>query len=178
MTAKLFSVFLTSLLILGLFSAAGAKTRTYEDERGDYTLDLPSSSWRVVQLDGITHPRTEFVNGERSAVLLRIRKVYTHPSPSDLMARHESGESLFLKGYMIGKDRLFEGRLSGTKYSYEYVKGGIPMAGRIYYLQGDDSFIYRLQFTGPLNRMWELREQMDSIAESFRTENGPELLNE
>ena len=178
MTAKLFSIFLTLFLILGLFSAAGAKTRTYEDERGGYALDLPSSSWRVVQLDGITHPRTEFVNGERSAVLLRIRKVYTHTSPSDPMARHQSGESLFLKGYMIGKDQPFEGRLSGTKYSYEYVKGGIPMAGLIYYLQGDDSFIYRLQFTGPLNSMWELREQMDSIAGSFRTENGPELLNE
>ena len=84
------------------------------------------------------------------------------------MARHQSGESLFLKGYMIGKDRPFEGRLSGTKYLYEYVKGGTSMAGLIYYLQGDDSFIYRLQFTGPLNSMWELREQMDSIAGSFR----------
>ena len=114
MTAKLFSIFLTLFLILGLFSAAGAKTRTYEDERGGYALDLPSSSWRVVQLDVITRPRTEFVNGERSEVLLRIRKVYTRTSPSGLMARDQSGESLFLKGYMIGKDEPFEGRLSGT----------------------------------------------------------------
>ena len=170
MTAKLFSIFLTLFLILGLFSAAGAKTRTYEDERGGYLLELPSSSWRVVDRNGIAHPRTEFVNGKRSAVLLRIRKLYTHTSPSDLMARYQSGESLFLKGYMIGKDEPFEGRLSGTKYLYEYVKGGIPMAGLIYYLQGDDGFTYRLQFAGPRNEMWELREQMDFIAESFRTE--------
>jgi hypothetical protein len=170
MSSKIFSIFLTSFLILGLFSATSAKTRTYENERGDYALELPSASWSVVKLNGIAHPRTEFVNGKRRPVLLRIRKVYDATSPSDLVARHQSWDSLFLAGYMIGKDQTFEGRLSGTKYSYEYVKGGIPMAGLIYYLQGDDGFIYRLQFTGPQNRMWELREQMDSIAGSFRTE--------
>ena len=176
MTAKISSIFLTSFLILGLFSVAGAKTRTYEDERGGYVLELPSSSWRVVQLNGIAHPRTEFVNGKRSPVLLRIRKVYPPTSPSDLVARHQSWDSLFLKGYMIEKDQPFEGRLSGNKYLYEYVKGGIPMAGLIYYLQGDDGFIYRLQFTGPQNRMWQLREQMDFIAWSLRTKNGPDRL--
>ena len=176
MTAKLSSIFLTSFLILGLFSVAGAKTRTYEDERVGYVLDLPSSSWRVVQLNGIAHPRTEFVNDKRSAVLLRIRRVYPATSPSDLVARHRSWDSLFLQGYIIVKDHPFEGRLSGTKYAYEYVKGGIPMAGLIYYLQGDDGFIYTLQFTGPQNRMWQLREQMDFIARSFRIENGPDRL--
>jgi len=71
---------------------------------------------------------------------------------------------------MIGTDQPFEGRLTGTKYSYEYVKGGIPMAGLIYYLKADDGFIYSIQFTGPQNRMLELSEQMDFIARSFRTE--------
>ena len=174
MTAKISSIFLISFLILGLFSVAGAKTRTYEDERGGYVLNLPSSSWRVVQLNGIAHPRAEFVNGKRSAVLLRIRRVYPAVSPSDLVARHQSWDSLFLSGYIIVKDQPFEGRLSGTKYSYEYVKGGIPMAGLIYYLQGDNGFIYSLQFAGPQNRMWQLREQMDFIARSFQTEKGPD----
>ena len=169
MTAKLFSIFLTLFLILGLFSATSANTRTYEDERGAYVLELPSSSWRVVKLNGIARPRTEFVNGKRSPVLLRIRRVYSGASPSDIVARHQSWDSLFLSGYIIVKDEPFEGRLSGTQYSYEYVKGGIPMAGLVYYLQADDGFIYRLQFTGPQNRMWELREQMDYIAGSFRT---------
>ena len=177
MTAKIFSIFLTSFLILGVFSVVGAKTRTYEDERGGYVLDLPSSSWRVVDRNGIAHPRTEFVNGKQSPVFLRIRKVYPAASPSDLVARHQSWNSLFLRGYVIVKDQPFEGRLSGTKYAYEYVKGGIPMVGLIYYLQGDDGFIYRLQFTGPRNGMWELREQMDFIAESFRTETAPQFIN-
>jgi hypothetical protein len=115
MTEKLFSIFLTSLLILGLFSAASANTRTYEHERGDYNLELPSSSWRVVKLNGITHTRTEFVNGKRSAVYLRIRRVYPAPSPSDLVRRQQSWDSLFLSGYMIRKDQPFEGRLSGAK---------------------------------------------------------------
>ena len=170
MTSKLFIFFLSSFLVLGLFSATSANTRTYEDERGDYALELPSPKWRVVKLNGIAHSRTEFINGKQSAVLLRIRRVYPAASPLDLVARHQSWDSLFLSGFIIVNDRPFEGRLSGTQYSYEFVKGGIPMAGSIYYLQGDDGFIYRLQFTGPQNRMWELREQMDFIAGSFRTD--------
>ena len=153
MTAKIFSIFLASFLMLGLVSVTSGKTRTYENERGDYA-----------------HTRTEFVNGKRSPVLLRIRKVYPATSPSDLVQRQQSSDDLFLPGYMIVKDQPFEGRLSGAKYSYEYVKGGIAMAGRIYYLQATDGFIYRIQFSGPRNRMWELREQMEFIARSFRSQ--------
>ena len=170
MTAKIFNIFLISLLILGLFSVASAKTRTYQHERGDYVLELPSASWRVVELNTIAHSRTEFVNGNQSRVLLRIRRVYAAALPSHLVRGQQSWDSLFLSGYMMRKDQPFEGRLSGAKYSYEYVKGGIPMAGLIYYLEAEDGFIYRLQFTGPQHRMWELREQMDFIAGSFRTE--------
>ena len=176
MTSRIFSIFLTPFLILGLFSFVSAKTRTYKDERGNYLLELPSSSWRIVKVNGIAHPRTEFVNGKRSAVVLRIRRVYPVASPSDLVRNEQSRHSLFLAGYIIRKDQPFEGRVGGTQYSYEYVKGGIPMAGLIYYLQGDDGFIYSLQFTGPLNRMWELREQIDFIAQSFRTDRGPDRL--
>lgn len=169
MTLKLFSFLLSLFLILGLFSATSANTRTYEDERGNYALELPSPKWRVVKLNGIAHSRTEFINGKQNTVVLRIRRVYPAAWPSDLVHRQQSWDSLFLPGYMIRKDQFFEGRLSGAKYSYEYVKGGIPMAGLIYHLEGDDGFIYRLQFTGPQNRMWELREQMDFIAGSFHT---------
>ena len=176
MNSKIFSIFLTLILIVGLFSVASANTPTYEDERGNYALELPSSSWRVVHLNGIAHPRTEFINGKRSAVRLRIRRVYPAASPSDLVRRQQSADSLFLSGYMIGKEQPFEGRLSGTKYSYEYVKRGIAITGLSYNLQGDDGFIYRLQFTGPQNRMWELREQMELIAVSFRTEMSPTVL--
>ena len=42
MTAKLFSIFLTLFLILGVFSDTSANTRTYEDERGAYVFELPS----------------------------------------------------------------------------------------------------------------------------------------
>ena len=109
MTARISIIFLTSFLMLGLVSVASAKTRTYEHERGDYVLELPSSNWRVVHLNGIAHPRTEFVNGKRSAVRLRIRRVYPAASPSDLVVRHQTWDSLFLKGYIIGKDQPFEG---------------------------------------------------------------------
>lgn len=170
MTSKLFSVFLTSILLLGLFSATSARTRTYEDERGEYVLELPSPSWRIVRLNGIAHPRTEILNGKRSPVLLRIRKDLMDPAvfTSDMVRRQQRWDSLYLPGYMLRKNESFAGRLSGTKYSYEYVKDGMPVAGLIYYLQANNGFIYRIQFTGSQQRVWDLRDEIDFIARSFR----------
>ena len=50
--------FLTSFLVLGLFSATSAETRSYKDKRLHYGLELPSQSWRIVKRSGIA-PRTE-----------------------------------------------------------------------------------------------------------------------
>jgi hypothetical protein len=62
----------------------------------------------------------------------------------------------------------FKGQLSGTVFSYEYVSGGRPMFGNIYYLQIDKWTFYSLRFTASLNKLPILRDEMDFIARSFR----------
>jgi len=62
----------------------------------------------------------------------------------------------------------FKGALSGTKYSYEYVSAGKPMAAVIYYLQVAKRAIYRIEFSGPRKMLSDLANQTESIARSFR----------
>ena len=62
----------------------------------------------------------------------------------------------------------FNGQLKGTVFSYEYVNSGINMDGRIYYLQLDNRTVYALHFTVASDKLQSLRDQMDSIARSFR----------
>jgi len=75
MISKSIGIFLTSFLVLGLFSATSAETRVYKDKRLHYSLELPSRSWRIVKRSGIA-PRTEFVHGKNNTVVLRIRRMY------------------------------------------------------------------------------------------------------
>ncbi len=168
---RVFTILLTSILILVSFpSAASAQTRTYRSKSADYILELPSPNWRAVKLSGIAHSRTEFIYGVQNSVHLRIRKELVDPgvSPADLVRRQQKWDSVYLRGYVIGQDESFDGRLSGAKYSYEYVTGGQPMAGMIYYLQANSRIIYRVEFTGSRDNLWELGQQTDFIARSFR----------
>ena len=89
-------------------------------------------------------------------------------SPADLVQRQQKSDRVYLRGYIKGKDESFEGRLSGAKYPYEYIRAGKPMAGLIYYLQADSRTIYRLEFTGPPKKLGDLSSQTDFIARSFR----------
>lgn len=75
MISKSVGSFLTSFLILGLFSATSAETRIYKEKRLHYSLELPSRTWRIVKRSGIA-PRTEFVHGSKNPVVLRIRRMY------------------------------------------------------------------------------------------------------
>ena len=71
-------------------------------------------------------------------------------------------------GYVTGTVESFNGALSGTKYSYEYVSAGKPMATVIYYLQTTKRTIYRIEFTGSPKMLLDLADQTASIARSFR----------
>jgi hypothetical protein len=42
------------------------------------------------------------------------------------------------------------------------------MAGRTYYLQGDDRTIYALRFTGLRDKLGRIRNQTDQIARTFK----------
>jgi hypothetical protein len=165
---------LITLLALALAFAAPAAlaqdAQTYTNDKLDYALDLPNATWRAVPRADSMHEHVEFIYGDRSDGLLRVRKeiVDDGTSPSDLARRDQDNKLRFQNGYVEGKQDNFPGRLKGIAASYEFTGGGKPMVGVIYYLQADPRTIYVLHFTGAKDTLLRLRSQTDAIARSFR----------
>ena len=166
-------VVLMLLLIIPLSINAAAQTQTFTREGVEYVLDLPSPSWRAVSRVDV-HEHLEFVNGEDySNGYLRLRKRLVTPDTTskDLFSEAEKWELQKLPGYVVcsgGKGTDFSGQLKGTLFSYEFVSQGRNMDGRIYFLRLDNRTFYVLYFTVASEKLPSLRDQMDSIARSFR----------
>jgi len=166
-------ILLAVLLIVPLSTNADAQTQTFTREDVEYVLDLPSPSWRAVSRVDV-HEHLEFVNGdEHSNGYLRLRKKLVSPDATseDLFREAEKWELQKLPGYVVcsgGKGTAFSGQLKGTVFSYEFVNQGRNMDGRIYYLRLDSRTFYTLYFTVASEKLPSLRDQMDSIARSFR----------
>lgn len=166
-------IFTLLLIITPLSINADAQTHTFTREGVEYVLDLPSPSWRVVSRVDV-HEHLEFVNGEDySAGYLRLRKKLVKPDTTseELFSEAEKWELQKLPGYVVcsgGKGTVFSGQLKGTVFSYEFVNQGRNMDGRIYYLRLDSRTFYTLHFTVASEKLPSLRDQMDSIARSFR----------
>jgi len=159
--------------ILTLVAAACSMAigqRTYTNDSLDYVLELPSEQWRVISETDAAHEHAEFVNGDRLEGHLQVRKevVDAGAAPSDIGQRDMDQKLRFLPGFVEGKEEKFSGRLNGVTISYEFVKTGKPMMGRIYYLQSDNRTIYALRFTGLRDKLTRIRNQTDLIARSFR----------
>jgi hypothetical protein len=166
------SIFLIFAFALSLVSAlALAQSQTFTSENVDYTLELPSPTWRVVQEADSVHQHTEFIYGDRNDGYLKIRKemVDEGTTAADLARRDQEQKLRFMPGYVDGKQERFAGHLSGVTISYEFTSGGKPMAGRTYYLQADSRTIYALRFTGLRDKLTRIRNQTDLIARSFQT---------
>jgi hypothetical protein len=157
------------LLITGTCSLAAAQ-ESYTNEQIDYTIELPSSMWRVISEPDAAHEHAEFVNGDRLDGHLQIRKevVDAGTTPSDLARRDMDQKLRFLPGFVEGKEESFKGRLNGVTASYEFVKTAKPMMGRIYYLQADNRTVYALRFTGLRDKLARIRNQTDLMARSFK----------
>ena len=142
----------------------------YINERLEYTLELPHAKWRALTRPDSAHNHTEFIYGDRSDGLLRIRKevVDAGTTPADLSRRDHDLKLRFQPGYVEGKEERFTGRINGVTSSYEYTGGGKAMLGRIYYLQADNRTVYVLHFTGARNILSLLRNQTDLMARSFQ----------
>lgn len=155
--------------ILALVAAAPAQ-EVYTNEQVEYSLELPSPTWRVVTRPDSIHQHAEFVYGDRSDGLLRIRKevVDAGATPSDVARRDHDLKLRFKPGYVEGKEESFTGRFKGVTSSYEYTGGGKPMVGRIYYLQADNRTIYVLHFEGARDKLLRIRNQTDQMARSFQ----------
>ncbi len=166
------SIFLIFAFTLSFVSAlALAQSQTFTSENVDYTLELPSPTWRIVQEADSVHQHTEFIYGDRNDGYLKIRKemVDEGTTAADLARRDQEQKLRFMPGYVDGKQERFAGRLSGMTISYEFTSGGKPMAGRTYYLQADNRTIYALRFTGMRDKLSRIRNQTDLISRSFQT---------
>lgn len=157
------------LLLTGIFSLVAAQ-ESYTSDQIDYTIELPSTQWRVISEPDAAHERAEFVYGDRLDGYLQVRRevVDAGTTPSDLARRDMDQKLRFLPGFVEGKEESFKGRLNGVTVSYEFVKTAKPMMGRIYYVQADNRTIYALRFTGLRDKLARIRNQTDLIARSFK----------
>jgi hypothetical protein len=152
---------------------ASAQPQTFTRDSLDYALELPTPLWQAVPVVDV-HDHFEFINGDDySNGYLRLRKkvVGAGAVPEDIFLEDEKWELQRLPGYVAcsnGTRTDFTGHLRGALFSYEYVHGGSAMDGRIYYLQVDNRTFYVLHFTVATKKLQDVREQMDSIALSFR----------
>jgi len=161
-----------SFLIVSALTALG-QSQSFSKKGVDFVLDFPSSSWQAVQRIDV-HEHVEFINGADSRNgYLRLRKKLVAPgvNPATLFAEDEKWDLSRLSGYVVcsgGKGTEFSGNRKGTWYSYEFVKDGTNMDGRLYYLQSDNHTFYVLQFTVASEKLAQLSPEMDFIARSFR----------
>lgn len=165
-----YSAILLTLILIALSLPSAMAQETYTNDRINYVLELPSRTWKVISEPDAAHEHAEFVNGDRLEGYLQIRKevVDAGVEPSELARRDRDQRLRFFPGFVEGKEERFAGRLNGVTMSYEFIRTGKPMLGRIYYLQADDRTIYALRFTGLRDRLTRIRNQTDLIARSFR----------
>lgn len=161
------SIFITALLA----SPASGRARTFMDGGVDYVIEFPSAKWRAHKPSGIIPARTrmEFTYADANSIRLLVRRktVDSSMSPADMVRRRQIRDQ-HVPGYVLVKEENIAGRLSGAKFSYEYSQGGERMLALIYYLEADNRTIYSLNFTGTADELLSLRDQIDSIARSFR----------
>ena len=157
-------------IVLSLICTAGQAQEAFTNDKLEYVLEFPSAGWRMITEPDAAHEHIEFVYGDRLDGHLQIRKevVDAGTSVSDVARRDLDQKLRFLPGFVEGKEEKFPGRLNGVTVSYEYVKTGKPMLGRIYYLQADNRTIYALRFTGLRDKLARIRNQTDFIARNFR----------
>ena len=167
------NILLCLSFLITLTLTATAQTQSFSREGVEFRLDFPSSSWRAVTRVDV-HEHVEFINGtDTRNGYLRWRRNVVAPNANaaTLFAEEEKWDLSRLPGYVVcsgGKGTEFSGHLKGTWYSYQFVKDGTNMDGRIYYLQADNHTVYVLHFTVASEKLDGLRSEMDSIARSFR----------
>ncbi|MGH9899618.1 MAG: hypothetical protein ACRD63_05145 [Pyrinomonadaceae bacterium] len=164
-------LFLTIVLVIPLSAQqAGNGTQQFVDRNADYTLDLPSPTWRVLSRPDGVRRGAEFIYTDRLDGYLRVKKesIEAGSTLSDVVTRNKE-QYRFKSGFIDGKQDNFAGRLSGVVATYEYTDAGKPMLGLVYYLKADDQTAYILHFTGLRDKLKGIRSQTDSIARSLKT---------
>jgi hypothetical protein len=154
---------------LALAALASAQ-EVYTSAEFGFELELPNQTWRALPRDEGSHRHAEFIYGDRSDGLLRVRKEIVSESDQlhELADRDRDNKLRFLPGLVPGRREEFPGRLNGISVPYEYTQAGKPWVARLYYLRADPRTVYVLHFTGRRETLLRLRSQTDAIARSFR----------
>ena len=156
--------------LIALSCSLATAQETFTNENIPYSIELPSGTWRAISEPDAAHEHLEFVNGDRLDGFLQIRKeiVDSGMTAADVAQRDRNQKFRFFPGFLEIKEEKFSGRLNGVVATYEYVKTGKTMLGRVYYLQADSRTIYALRFTGLRDKLARIRNQTDLIARSFK----------
>lgn len=158
--------------VFGLFFAAAAlaQSQTFSDVNVEYTFDVPEQAWKMTVKPSAGNPNVEYVYGERTDGHLEFRKITVRADEmmSDIIRREQETKLQFLPGFVAGKEENFAGNYRGRVYNYEYVSRGRNMTGRFYFLKFDDTTIYIVRFTGMRDSLRLIRNQLDSIARTFK----------
>jgi hypothetical protein len=171
MITKFLSRLTFVLVLICLMGAASfAQSQKFSDPNSPYTFELPDPIWKAVVKPTAANPNVEYVYGDRLDGHLEIRKLSIKEGEtiSDLILREQEQKLQFIPGYVAGKEEVFVGSYRGRAFNYEFVKAGKPMAGRFYYLKTDESTVYVLRFTGYRDKLRTIRNQIDSIARTFK----------
>jgi hypothetical protein len=162
--------YLFAFVLLFVSVSVSAQTESFSRAGLDYTLELPSSAWRLVSPPDNNNQPIEFIYGDRSDGYLRVRKeiVENGVALAEMARRDQDLKLSFLPGFVAGKQEPFTGRYSGQTLSYEYTNGGKLMSGRIYYVQVDGRTVYTLHFTGLRDKLQRIRNQTDFIARGLK----------
>lgn len=165
-----FPLVFSALLSLFLVFAAAAQTSTFEDKNVEYTFDLPDSLWKMTVKPTATSPNVEYVFGDRLDGHLEIRKLSVKADDlmTDVIVREQEQRLQFRPGFVAGKEENFAGNYRGNVFNFEFTQSGKPMSGRYYFLRADPTTVYVLRFTGLRNQLMSIRNQIDSIARTFK----------
>jgi len=165
-----FSLVFFAILSVIFTASTFAQTSTFNDKNVEYTFDLPERIWKMTVKPTAATPTVEFVFGDRLDGHLEIRKmsVKSNEMLSDVITREQEQKFQFKPGYIAGKEENFSGNLKGKVFNWEYVQSGKNMSGRFYYLKADATTIYVLRFTGLRDKLRTIRNQVDSIARTFK----------
>lgn len=169
MKRYIFSSVVSVVLGLTLAFTAFAQGSTFSDKNVEYTFDLPESAWKMTVKPSATMS-VEYVYGDRMDGHLEIRKmnVTVEETLSDIILRDQEQKLQFKPGFVAGKEENFAGNFRGRVSNYEFVQSGKNMSGRFYYLRADDTTVYVLRFTGLRDQLRLIRNQIDSIARTFK----------
>jgi hypothetical protein len=156
---------IAALFALGL--TAGARAQ----EERSYDFTLPTGWEQTSFVDGAQIKRVEYIyGGDRSRALLKVKRHRVARGDTTATVIDREVQNLrFLPGYSATRSEpLGGGTYTGTMTQFDFTRGGRQLMGRYYFLAGDDSTVWELQFTGDRTLLGSLRNATDQIARSFK----------